>query len=670
MENLGSLAVLLAFCVAAYAVIASVAGRLKRKPFLIVSGERAVYSVWALVTLASGILVYSLITGDFRFSYVAQHSNRSMPLLYKFAAWWGGQEGSLLFWSWLLSTYAAVVVFTNRRKHRDMMPYVVGILMAVQTFFLVLNNFVVSPFKMLAFDKLITAVPDGNGLNPLLQYPAMAIHPPMLYLGYVGFAVPFAFAIASLITRQPGDAWIHTTRRWTLITWLFQSCGIMLGAAWAYHVLGWGGYWGWDPVENASLLPWLSGTAFLHSVMMQEKKGMMKVWNIVLVSATFFLCIFGTSLTRTGLVSSVHAFAQSNIGKYFVSFLAIGIAATVYLILDRLDYLKSEAELESVVSRESSFLFNNLILLASCFAVLWGTLFPVISEAVSGEKISLDAAWFNRLMIPIGLFLLLLTGVGPLFAWRRTSADSLRRNFQWPGIASLVLVGALLAAGMRNFYALISFGFCLFVALTVLMEFYKGARAIRAKNQMNLLRATVELTHRNTRRYGGYLVHMGIVLMFIGFTGAAFNNSDVKEMNVGDTLNLSHYRLKVVDLKEGDNGNYTWHRAIVQVSNAGSVLGTLEPEKRFYKASRQGTSEVGVRSRLNEDLYLNFGGMSDDNVRAVIQAYVFPLVSWIWLGGLVLIGGTLVCLVPNKVKMQYARTQVVGFAKTYVPVEK
>ena len=543
MENVGSLAVLLAFCVAIYAVFASIVGRLKRKPFLIVSGERAVYSVWILISFASGILVYSLITGDFRFSYVAQHSNRDMPLLYKTAAWWGGQEGSLLFWSWLLSTYSSVVVFTNRRKHRDMMPYVVGVLMTVQTFFLILNNFVETPFKMLAVDKLITSVPDGNGLNPLLQYPAMAIHPPMLYLGYVGFAVPFAFAIGSLITRQPGDAWIHTTRRWTLVTWLFQSCGIMLGAAWAYHVLGWGGYWGWDPVENASLLPWLSGTAFLHSVMMQEKKGMMKVWNIVLVSVTFFLCIFGTSLTRTGMVSSVHAFAQSPLKAYFVSFLAIGIAATSYLILDRLPYLKSEAQLESVVSRESSFLFNNLILLASCFAVLWGTLFPVISEAVSGEKISLDAPWFNKLMIPIGLFLLLLTGVGPLFAWRRTSTDSLRRNFQWPGIAAVLLAGALLAAGVRSFYALISFGFCLFVALTVLMEFYKGARAIAAKNNMNPLRATIELTHRNTRRYGGYLVHMGIVLMFIGFTGAAFNKSDVKEMAVGDALDISHYRL-------------------------------------------------------------------------------------------------------------------------------
>jgi cytochrome c-type biogenesis protein CcmF len=669
MENLGSLAILLAFCVAMYAVVASVLGGVRHKPFLVVSGQRAVYSVWVLITIASGILVYSLMTGDFRFAYVAEHSNRSMPILYKFAAWWGGQEGSLLFWSWLLSTYAAVVAFTNRRKHRDMMPYVVAVLATVQTFFLILNNFIANPFQMLALDKLITAVPDGNGLSPLLQYPAMAIHPPMLYLGYVGFAVPFAFAMGSLITRQPGDGWIHTTRRWTLVTWLFQSTGVMLGAAWAYHVLGWGGYWGWDPVENASLLPWLSGTAFLHSVMMQEKKGMMKVWNMVLISATFFLCILGTFMTRSGFVESVHAFARSDIGKYFVTFLALGIAATVYLILDRLDYLKSEAQLESVVSRESSFLFNNLILLASCFAVLWGTLFPTISEAVSGSRIALDAEWYNRLMVPIGLFLLFLTGVGPLFAWRRTSTDSLRKNFQWPGVAALVLVGALVAAGMRQFYPLISFGFCLFVALTVIMEFYKGARSIAAKNDMNLLRATVELTHRNTRRYGGYLVHMGIVLIFIGLTGHAFNLNEVKELNKGDAIEIGAYNLKMVDLQQGENENYQWHRATMQVTKNGEPLGTLEPEKRFYKASKQGTSEVGVRPRLNEDLYLNFGGMSDDNQRAVIQAYVLPLVSWIWIGGLVLIGGTLVCLVPSKIKMQYARTEVLGVIKKHATLQ-
>ena len=670
MENLGSLAILLAFCAAIYAVVASVVGRLKDKPFLIVSGARAVYAIWALVTLASGILVYAIMTGDFRFAYVAEHSNKAMPTLYKFAAWWGGQEGSLLFWSWLLSNYVAVVAFTNRRKHREMMPYVIGVLSTVQTFFLLLNNFIANPFQMLAQDKLIVAVPDGNGLSPLLQYPAMAIHPPMLYLGYVGFAVPFAFAIGSLITRQPGEGWIHTTRRWTLVTWMFQSCGIMLGAAWAYHVLGWGGYWGWDPVENASLLPWLSGTAFLHSVMMQEKKGMMKVWNIVLVSASFLLALFGTAITRGGLVQSVHAFARSDIGKYFVSFLALGIAATTYLILDRLDYLKSENELESVVSRESSFLFNNLILLASCFAVLWGTLFPVASEYFSKDKISLDADWYNRLMVPIGLFLLLLTGVGPLFAWRRTSVDSLRRNFQMPGIAALVLVVALFAGGMRHPYALISFGFCVFVALTVIMEFLKGGRSIAAKNNMNLARALVELTHRNTRRYGGYLVHMGIVLMFIGFTGHAFNQNEVKELNNGDSMRVGNYNLKMLSRDAGENDNYQYYTATIQVTKNGQSLGVLKPERRSYKSSRESTSEVGLRARMNEDLYLNFAGMSDDNQRAVIQAYVFPLVSWIWVGGLVLLGGTGVCLVPSKIKMQYARTEVVGYTRKHATVEK
>ena len=671
MENLGSLAILLAFCVAMYATVASVVGRIKRKPFLIVSGERAVYSVWALMALASGILVYALMTGDFRFAYVAEHSNRAMPLLYKFAAWWGGQEGSLLFWSWLLSTYAAVVVFTNRRRHRDMMPWVVGVLTTVQTFFLILNNFVASPFQMLAADKLIVAVPDGNGLSPLLQYPAMAIHPPMLYLGYVGFAVPFAFAIGSLITRQPGDAWIHTTRRWTLVTWLFQSTGVMLGAAWAYHVLGWGGYWGWDPVENASLLPWLSGTAFLHSVMMQEKKGMMKVWNMVLVSTTFFLCILGTFLTRSGVVQSVHAFARSEIGKYFVTFLAIGIAATIYLILDRLDYLKSEAQLESVISRESSFLFNNLILLASCFAVLWGTLFPVISEAVSGDKISLDADWYNRLMVPIGLFLLLLTGVGPLFAWRRTSVESLRRNFQWPGIASLVLVAA--PAGRRHPQLLRA-------DLLRLLPL-RGAHRDDGVLQGRPLGRRQE-QHEPAARHGRADPSQHPALRRL--PGPHGHRPDVhrlhrpclqSERSQGTERRRHHAggRLRPEDGQPAAGRERRITSGIAppcEVSKNGDALGILEPEKRFYIASRQGTSEVGIRQRPNEDLYLNFGGMSDDNQRAVIQAYVFPLVSWIWIGGLVLIGGTFVCLVPSKIKMQYARTEVVGITKKHATVQK
>jgi len=666
MENIGALAILLAFCLAIYAVIGSVTGKLRHNPYLIVSAERAVYAVWFLVTVSAGVLVNAIMTGDFRFVYAAEVSNRAMPMLYKFAAWWGGQAGSLLFWSWLLSTYAAVVIFTNRRKHREFMPYVVAILGTVQVFFLMMNTFVVSPFEMLAVGKAITAVPDGNGLNPLLQYPAMAIHPPMLYLGYVGFTVPFAFAMASLITRQPGDGWIHTTRRWTMVAWLFQSCGIVLGMAWAYHVLGWGGYWGWDAVENASLLPWLGGTAFLHSVMMQEKKGMMKVWNMVLVASTFFLCILGTFLTRSGVVNSVHAFAQSKIGNYFVGFLAIAIAATIYLILDRLPYLKSEAELESVISRESSFMFNNLVLLASCFAVLWGTLFPVITDAIQHEKISLDAEWFNRLMIPIGLFLLVLTGVGPLFAWRRTSTDSLRRNFMWPGIASLVLVATLAAAGMRNFYALISFGFCLFVALAIIIEFYKGTKQIAAKNEFNFAHAVVELTHRNTRRYGGYLVHMGIVLMFVGFTGAAFNLHRSDELKVGDSIKIGSYQLTLKSTHAGENDNYLEQDASVEARKNGEFLGILNPEERVYKASRQPTHEVALRERLNEDLYLNFAGMNGD--RVVLQSYVFPLVDWIWIGALTLIFGTLVALVPSKVKREYARTQVVGITSA-VPAE-
>jgi cytochrome c-type biogenesis protein CcmF len=669
MENIGALSILLAFCLAVYAVAGSVIGRLRRNPFLVVSSERAVYSVWVLLTTASALLIYSLLTGDFRLGYVAAHTDQTMPAIYKFTAWWGGQEGSLLLWAWLLATYSAIVVFTNRKKFRDMMPWVTAVLMTTETFFLILIAFVLSPFGILEAGRGNIVEGMGRGLNPLLQYWTMVIHPPMLYLGYVGFTVPFAFAMGSLITKQPGEAWIHTTRRWTIITWLFQSTGILLGQGWAYAVLGWGGYWAWDPVENASLLPWITATAFLHSVMMQEKKGMMKVWNMVLVSGTFFLCIFGTFLTRSGVVSSVHAFAQSPIGKYFVYFLAIGIAATLALILDRLKYLKSEARLESVVSRESSFMFNNLILLASCFAVLWGTLFPVISEAVTGEKISVDAPFFNRINVPIGLGLLLLTGVGPLIAWRRSSVESLRRAFFWPSIAAVALMVILAVFGIYEHpYALVSFGLCMFVAATILAEFWKGASAISVKSQVGLIPAAIELTHRNTRRYGGYLVHMGIVFMFIGYTGAAFNQDSTKEVMPGGTFQLGHYSFRVTDMQQGENGNYTWQKLMIEASRGSTSLGIMEPERRFYKASQQPTSEVAIRRRLNEDVYLNFAGVSSDNQRAVVQAYVFPLVTWIWIGYWVLAIGTLVCLVPSKVRLSYARTQVLGMAQKHAKV--
>jgi cytochrome c-type biogenesis protein CcmF len=669
MENLGALSVLVAFCLAVFAVAASLAGKYGKRPFLVVSAERAVYAIWVLLTIASGVLIYSLISGDYRLAYVAAHSNKAMAAVYKFTAWWGGQEGSLLFWSWILSTYSAIVTFTNRRKFRDMMPLVTAIMMTTLAFFVGMITFVASPFRVLMAGRGIVDVGDGNGLSPLLQWWTMAIHPPFLYLGYVGFTVPFAFAMASLITKQPGEAWIHTTRRWAILTWLFQSTGILLGMGWAYTVLGWGGYWGWDPVENASLMPWITATAFLHSVMMQEKKGMMKVWNMVLVSATFLLSILGTTLTRTGLVSSVHAFAQSPVKPYFTTFLISATVLTIFAIVYRLRYLKSEVKLESVVSRESSFLFNNLILLASCFAVLWGTLFPVIMEALTGEKETIDAPYYNRVNVPIALFLILLTGVGPLIAWRKSSLASLKRSFTFPTIVGVVVIAGLALLGITHIGALISFGLCAFVVSSILGEFWKGSRAIQAKEHKPLLTSAFELTWRNTRRYGGYIVHMGIVFMFIGFTGSAFNQHETRQFGLNQTVRFAGYDLKLLNVNDGEDANAQFSKATIDVGRNGRVIDQLQPEIKLYKASQQQASMIGIRRRLNEDLYINFSGISPDNTKAIFQMYTFPLVSWIWIGYWVLLFGTLICLIPGKVRLQYARTEVVGIASAPATVE-
>jgi len=669
MENIGALSVLIAFCLAVFAVLAALAGKYGRRPFLIVSAERAVYATWILLTTASIVLIVSLVQGDYRLAYVASHSNKAMSGIYKFTAWWGGQEGSLLFWSWILSTYTAVIVFTNRRKFRDMMPLVVAIMMATLAFFVGMITFVASPFQVLMAGGGVIAVPDGNGLSPLLQWWTMAIHPPFLYLGYVGFTVPFAFAMASLITKQPGEAWIHTTRRWAIVTWLFQSTGILLGMGWAYTVLGWGGYWGWDPVENASLMPWITATAFLHSVMMQEKKGMMKVWNMVLVSATFLLSILGTTLTRTGLVASVHAFAQSPVKPYFTTFLISATVLTAFAIIKNLPYLKSEVKLESVVSRESSFLFNNLILLASCFAVLWGTLFPVIMEAITGEKEAIDAPYYIRVNVPIALFLIFLTGVGPLIAWRKSSVDSLKRSFRIPIVVGMAVAAALAFSGIRQVAPLVSFGLCAFVLASILGEFWKGSRAIQLKEHMPIPKAAFELTWRNTRRYGGYLVHMGIVLMFIGFTGSAFNQHETRNLGLNQSARIGHYDVKLLSVNNGDTPNYAFSHAALDVSRGGKVIGQLNPEIHIYTTSQQQASMIGIRRRLNEDLYVNFSGITPDNTKAIFQVYIFPLVSWIWIGYWVLLSGTIICLIPGKVRLQYARTEVVGIASVPAAVQ-
>jgi cytochrome c-type biogenesis protein CcmF len=652
MEIIAGFSLCLALALTIYALAASLIGVTREKDRLIYSSYRAVVAVWVAVSISIGILLYSFFNDTFYISYVAAHSNRALPWFYKITSLWAGQEGSLLFWSWLLSGYAAIAVWTNREKHRSMMPYVVATLAVVQAFFLIMNVFIASPFQLLALNQggqmVVQGPLDGNGLNPLLQYPAMAIHPPMLYLGYVGFTVPFAFAMATLITRQAGEKWIETTRRWTMVTWLFLSIGIMLGARWAYAVLGWGGYWGWDPVENASLMPWFAGTAFLHSVMMQEKRGMMKVWNMVLIFSTFFLCIFGTFLTRSGVVSSVHAFAQSEIGPFFVGFLGASILVSGWLLLERLDYLKSNQHLDSVVSRESSFLFNNLLLLAACFAVLWGTLFPVITEAVNGVKISVGAPFFNKVNIPIGLLLLFLTGVGPLFAWRKTSLGSLKRNFLSPGIAALGAGAMLFALGVRSLYPLVSLSLCTFVGLTVILEFYRGAHVIAQKTDASLLGSAIILTRRNTRRYGGYIVHFGIVLMFIGFTGTAFNTEREQGLLVGDRLELGPYSFRLAELTDTDNANFAAEHAVVELYQGNRLLDVMRPERRFYKASRQPSTEAAIRPRLSEDIYVVFAGMDEDQQHAVINVHRNPLVNWIWLGGLIVVLGTGIALVPSR----------------------
>ena len=668
MENVGALALLAALCLAVYSVAASLIGAWKERPFLAASADRAVYAVWLLVSGASGILIYALFDSDFRIAYVYSTSNRTLPAIYKLTAWWGGQAGSLLLWSWILSTYAAVVAWQNRQRLRQMMPYVVAIFMTTEAFFLTLVCFVESPFAVWRAAGHIFTPEDGRGLNPLLQYWTMVIHPPALYLGYVGFTVPFAFAVASLVVRQRGEMWIHVTRRWTLVTWLFQTAGILLGAGWAYAVLGWGGYWAWDPVENASLLPWLTATAYLHSVMMQEKRGILKLWNIVLVSATFFLCIFGTMLTRSGIVQSVHAFAQSELGSYFAWFLAGGIAATVCLILSRLDHLRSETPLDSVLSRESTFLFNNLLLCASCFSVLWGTLFPVISEALTNEKISVDKPFFDKVNIPIGLVLLLLTGIGPLIAWRRSSFESLRRAFVGPVLVGISVGGGLFLAGMRHPYALISLMLCAFVTATIVTEFFKGAAAIRSKEGVSYPVAVYSLTRRNTRRYGGYVVHLGVVVMFIGFTGAAFNHDAAAEIGSGESFRLGRYSLTLQNVQQGNNSNYVWAKALLAVAKNGADAGSLTAERRLYLADEQPSTEVGIQRRLDEDLYVSFTGSSSDGTKAVLHAYVFPLVSWIWIGYFVVLAGTLVCLVPPASPRVTPRTEVGRVASQRQPL--
>lgn len=658
MHHLGNFSLMAILVLAAYAILASLLGVRRGSGKLTASAERALLACSAFSTAACFSLVWLLMKSDFRFEYVASYSNRDLPFFYKLASLWAGNDGSLLFWSWLMLLFSGIAIVTNRNKNRELMPYVVATLGAAALFFTYLNYFVTNPFVQLG---VVTAAgteswapADGRGLNPLLQHPIMAIHPPILYIGYVGFIVPFAFCIAALASGRLGSEWIASTRRWTLVAWFFLGTGIILGGRWAYVELGWGGYWAWDPVENAALLPWLTGTAYLHSVIIQQRKGMLKIWNVSLVVITYLLCVFGTFLTRSGVVSSVHAFAESDFAQVFLLFIVAAAAVCTALVIYRLPQLKSENELDSMVSRESGFLYNNLLFLVAAFAVLWGTLYPVLSEALQGEKAMVGPAWFNKVNIPIALGLLALTGVGPLLAWRKTSLESLKRNFTVPLALGIATAVVLLALGIRHLYALMTFALSAFVLATIVQEFHKGAQARKAHKGGSYGAALVDLTLVNTQRYGGYVVHFGIVLIFIGVAGMAFDTDVKADVSPGESVHVSGYDVELLGLDSGDTPNYEWLSARLEVSKNGNVLGVYEPQKHLYKASQQPTSEVRRHATWTEDVYLVFAAVTDGN-EATIQVFVKPLVRWVWIGGIVMFLGTCVTLVPDRRELRLVR---------------
>lgn len=656
MTEIGALALVLALGLSAYGIGVSLVGAQRRNVELVISGEQAALAVWGLVVLAVSALLYALVTHDFNVEYVASYSSSSLPLPYTIAALWGGMKGSLLFWLLILSCFSATVVLQNREHNREMMPYVVAVLLAIAAFFLALLVFVTPPFERLAMTPA-----EGKDLNPLLQNYWMTIHPPSLYLGYVGCSVPFAFAIAALATGRLGDEWIRTTRRWTLLAWFFLSLGNLFGAQWAYLVLGWGGYWAWDPVENAAFMPWLTTTAYLHSVMIQEKKNMLKVWNMVLVILSFLLTIFGTFLTRSGVISSVHSFTQSGLGPFFMYFLLFMLVVSFGLLFWRLPQLRSENELDSFLSREAAFLLNNLILVGICFATFWGTVFPVISEWVRGVKITVGPPFFNQVNTPLGLVLLFLVGVGPLIAWRRATARSLRKAFLGPMLVGLAVGVACFAYGVRNFYALISLSLCGFVLSTIVAEFYRGVRARQTMMGENVAAALVHLVGKNRRRYGGYVVHIGIVMIFLAITGtSAFKQERQISLERGQTFELGGYGLRFAGIETDENDHMASMKATMEISRDGQQVDVLQPEKRFYKKPEQPATEVAIRSTLGADLYLVLGSYDQKSGVVTILAYLNPLVGWMWYGGLVLALGTAIVIWPVRVEQREHATAGAG----------
>jgi cytochrome c-type biogenesis protein CcmF len=643
MTLIGQLALALALLLALYSIGANLYGVRKGRGDVLTSARHALWAMAAMVALAACALWSGLLSSDFSLEYVASYSSTTLPTVYKMTALWGGQQGSLLFWTLLLSVFTAIVAFQTRERNAEIAPYVLIVMAAVAVFFLGMLNLVTRPF-----DPMIPAPAQGTDLNPLLQNYWMAIHPPSLYTGYVSTSVPFAFACAALITGRLDDGWIRSTRRWALFSWFFLTLGNMFGARWAYEVLGWGGYWAWDPVENAAFMPWLVMTAYLHSVMVQERKDMLKVWNLALIGMAFALTLFGTFITRSGVISSVHSFTQSGLGPYFLTFLLIVVVGYTGLLLSRVRDLRSPAELESYLSREAAFLFNNLILVGIAFAVFWGTIFPVISEAVRGVKITVGPPFFNKVNGPLALGLVFLMGVGPLIAWRRATRKNLVHSFATPALVGVVTGLVVFAGGIRQWYVLTGFSLAAFVLGTVAVEFERGVQARGRMVHESPPRALVNLVAKNNRRYGGYIVHIGVVFAFIAIIGSSFFKTEVKRsVREGQSFAVGPYRLVYLGLSTLDTPHLENLGARLSVMRGGRMVEVLEPAKLFYKRQQQPATKVAIRSTLSSDLYVVLAGVDDKSGLVTFDVFLTPLVSWLWLGGLTMALGTVVTIWPN-----------------------
>jgi cytochrome c-type biogenesis protein CcmF len=644
VADLGRAALFLAFGLALFAAVGGGIAAWQGRRRLHESSRRALIGAFVATAVAAGVLVHALQARDFTYVYVADHSARKLPFPYSISAFWGGQEGSLLLWLFVLTGLGSLATFLNRDLIRRLLPGTVPVLGGVATFFAFLLVFVSSPFDRQA------APLDGSGLNPSLQNPYMMIHPPLLYLGYVGMTIPFAFAAGALLAGRFDERWIVATRRWTLLAWTALGIGILLGAKWAYEEVGWGGYYAWDPVENAALMPWLASTAFLHSVMVQEKKNMLRVWNAVLVSLAFCLSLFGTFLTRSGVISSIHSFAQSTIGPWLLGFIAVVATFCTVLIFWRLPLLRTKTRLESLASREAAFLYNNLLLVAFTLTVLWGVAFPLLSELVRGEKITVGPPYFDFFLRILGLPLLLLMGIGPLVAWRRSSLRALGASLVGPAVFALVsgVVLVTLGAG-SDLPGLVAYTFCAFVMAAIVLEFVRGTRARRALGDATWLGAFSSLVGRNRRRYGGYIVHAAIVLLALGVAGGAYGATKVQKLEPGQTMSIQGYDLRYLGSVTRNEANRTEIRARLEVFRGGHDLGVYEAGKNSYPVEQQVSNEVGIRTDWlrAEDLFL-IGDQFNGDGSVVVKALVNPLVDLIWIAGLVFLLGSLVAMWPDE----------------------